>query len=48
MRTNALNELQEDPEIITSKADKGGVVVGYQGLCTGRRNILVDPVTVRT
>ena len=36
------------PEIIISKADKGGVVVGYQGLCTGRRNIRVNPVTVHT
>ena len=26
------NESRGDPEIITSKADKGGVVVGYQGL----------------
>ena len=30
--TNALNESRGAPEIITSKADKGGVVVGYQGL----------------
>ena len=31
-QNNALNESRGDPKIITSKADKGGVVVGSQGL----------------
>ena len=36
------------PEIIISKADKGRVVVDYQGLCTEIKNIQVDLVTLHT